>query len=210
MSYYITCNQNGEIVGANEYTEFHDTSGLVQFYAEQGIQAVEVSAEQYATLKLGVLDDTHYYDGSEFIEIPAKPSEFHTFDFETKQWAAPATLLSDLKAETYKKIEARREALSVMPIELDGVLFDGDLKAQSNVSAWLNVINSGASVPAGFVWRDYTNNDHPADAQFVRELATALAMRGTALYAASWAHKAAVGALQSVADVLAYNVQANW
>lgn len=209
-TYYITCKSDGEITGANEYSEFQNTSGLVEFYASQGLTAVEVTEEEYLVLRGSTIEDTHYFDGTAFVQIPAKPSEYHHFDFETKSWIEPAGLLQDLKRQKIDAIDKRRESLSIAPIEFRGAMFDADKTAQANISAWLNVINSGASVPEGFVWRDATNVDHPADAQFVRELATAMTLRGTAMYAASWAHKAAVGALNSVQDVLAYNVQANW
>lgn len=209
-TYYITCKSDGEITGANEYSEFQNTGGLAEFYASQGLTAVEVTEEEYLVLRASTVEDTHYFDGTAFVQIPVKPSEHHHFDFETKSWIEPAGLLEDLKRQKIDAIDKRRESLSIAPIEFRGAMFDADKTAQANISAWLNVINSGASVPEGFVWRDATNVDHPADAQFVRELATAMTLRGTAMYAASWAHKAAVGALNSVQDVLAYNVQANW
>lgn len=209
-TYYITCKSDGEITGANEYSEFQNTSGLAEFYASQGLTAVEVTEDEYSVLKQATVNDTHYFDGTAFVQIPAKPSEYHDFDFETKSWIEPGGLLDDLKQQKTAAIDKRRETLSTAPIEFRGALFDADKTAQANISAWLNVINSGASVPEGFVWRDALNVDHPADAQFVRELATAMTLRGTAMYAAAWAHKAAVGALNSVADVLAYDVQTNW
>lgn len=138
---------------------------------------------------------------------PAKPSKYHEFDYQSEAWYATTLALEAAKTDKKAEIDSWRAEQEVLPILFREALFDADAKAQANISAWLNVINAGAELPAGFVWRDFNNEDHAADAQFVRELATALTMRGTALYAAAWEHKAAISKLVTLADVLSYQIQ---
>jgi hypothetical protein len=69
---------------------------------------------------------------------------------------------------------------------------------------------AGQSIPPGFKWRAADNTNYPADAAFVNGLGTAMTLRGTLLYQASWAKKAEVDALATVAQVNSYDVTTGW
>lgn len=47
---------------------------------------------------------TDYWDGQKVVPIPEKPSEFHKFDYTTKQWIVVSTL-------AWKIITAKRNEL---------------------------------------------------------------------------------------------------
>lgn len=141
------------------------------------------------------------------VPIPTKPSNSHEWDWTSKTWVPNidgARLLRKVE------IESERERRGYLTIQHAGSAFDADAKAQRNISAWQAQIAAGVSIPSGFVWRDANNVDHPADAAFVNALGEAITVRGTMLYQAAWTHKAAIAALSTVEDILAYDITTGW
>lgn len=112
-----------------------------------------------------------------------------------------------MKAQLLAAVKAEWAARFNAPIAYDGKLIDADPQARENIAGWMGVLNSGASLPPGFVWRDAGGTDHPCDAAWLKGLATALALRGTALYTAKWAHEQAIS---SASDLTNYDVTTGW
>lgn len=98
-------------------------------------------------------------------------------------------------------IDAELERRKGLPVAFDGAMFDADRTARENVSGWQLQLAAGASLPPGFVWRDFDNVDHAADTAFVNGLGAAITMRGTQLYAQAWALKAQVDAATTIEEV---------
>ena len=141
------------------------------------------------------------------VALPQRPSPHHDWDWPSKTWQPNvAHAIAARKAE----VEAERERRNRLPIDHAGARFDADETAQRNISAWQTQMGAGAVLPAGFMWRDYDNIDHPADAAFINGLGAAITLRGTLLYQASWQHKAALDALSSVEAILIYDLTAGW
>lgn len=117
--------------------------------------------------------------------------------------------IEDRRREMFGLIDAERERRNQLPIQYAGSTFDADATAQRNVSAWMSNISVGVSPPDGFVWRDYDNVNHPADAAFVTGLGAAITLRGTALYQTAWAKKTEVSEM-TAEQLEGYDPTANW
>lgn len=137
----------------------------------------------------------------------SKPTQFHEFDISTGGWVGS---VPDAIKSRLAEVPMQRERCNQQPIAYAGTRFDADDKAQRNISAWQTQLAAGAVLPPGFVWRDFYNVDHPCDAAFINGMGAAVTMRGTLLYAAGWAHKAAINALTTVEAVMAYPLDAGW
>jgi hypothetical protein len=62
----------------------------------------------------------------------------------------------------------------------------------------------------GFTWRDYYNQDHQADADWIRGLNVAITTRTSLVYQTSWQKKAEVESLTTAEAVKAYDVTLGW
>lgn len=150
---------------------------------------------------------TQFYNAQGAIQtIPPQPTQWHEWNWATHLWETSPGFLDSVKLA--KKLEANklRVAAHYLPILYSGVLFDADAVAQNNVMAWMVNISNGLQVPPGFVWRDATNIDHPADEAFISGLGAAMVQRGSSLYQQLWAHKEAIDALNSYEDIQAYQI----
>lgn len=107
------------------------------------------------------------------------------------------------QAKTRKKaaLDDEREQRGAAPIAYADATFDADATALRNVEGWQLQLARGLDLPEGFVWRDFTNVDHPADAAFLDGLGQAITLRGTVLYQQAWTLKAAVDAATTVEEV---------
>lgn len=147
------------------------------------------------------------------LDFDPRPSPYHRWDIGTMSFAVASDGLDRLTADKRSAADAERERRGYLPITYAGALFDADAKAQRNISAWLVQVSSGTGLPAGFVWRDYDNNDHSCDAAFLSGLGGAITVRGTQLYQVCWAHKAEIERIAGTGDfdaLLAYDVTAGW
>ena len=198
-NYYIICNQNGEILSAFEFSEFQNADGMEAYYQSIGQVVVEVQEDQYPTLKQATVDDTHYYDGSEFVVIAPSPSAYHYFDFVTKQWVLPDGYLEAAKDKKRKEVNDMRSLLLSAPVEYQGSQYDADSTAIQNISSVL-LLGGDESV----IWRDYNNQDHTMTMADLQGLANAIKDRNSLLYARSWEIKADIDALIDIDTVNAY------
>lgn len=151
---------------------------------------------------------THYVSGGVLVAYTEaqriakanRPLYAGPWDNTTMTWTDPRTL-DQIKAARKAVIDAERATRTLEPITYAGASFDADDVAMRNVSGWQTQLAAGASLPPGFVWRDADNADHPADAAFINGLGAAITLRGTMLYAQSWALKAAIDAATTKAEV---------
>jgi hypothetical protein len=120
------------------------------------------------------------------------------------------TPIEELKANKKEMINIERGKQNSNPIIYENIQFDADEIAQQNVSAWMSTLAGGGTLPSGFTWRSYDNQDIPVDANFINGLGTAMTLRGTQLYQTSWIKKAEVDALTTVEQVNNYDVTTGW
>jgi hypothetical protein len=71
-----------------------------------------------------------YQDG--WVEIPAQPSPFHTFDYNTKQWIDPRSL-DEIKAQKWAEIKSQRDQIEFDGFEFDGGIYDSDQVSQGRI-----------------------------------------------------------------------------
>lgn len=72
-----------------------------------------------------------YQDG--WVEIPAQPSTFHTFDYNTKQWIDPRSL-DEIKSQKWTEIKSQRDQLEFGGFEFDGNIYDSDQVSQGRIT----------------------------------------------------------------------------
>jgi hypothetical protein len=106
--------------------------------------------------------------------------------------ASPELQRLVLKAQ----INALREVKLTTPLSRSGVPYDNDERALSNVTGMIAAVGAGLVLPANFAWRDANNVCHAMDAAGLKSLAHCLMCYRNAVYAKSWALKAAVDAAE--------------
>jgi hypothetical protein len=195
---------------------YNKTTGLVDqtSYTSQDPASL-FKAEDQEIIETAYLLDTatsRIVDGNVVI-ISTKPAPWYIWNNNANNgvggWIDTTPLL-ELKIIKQNEITNYREKSLYKPISYQNSLFDADANSQRNIQAWLITINAGTNPPEGFVWRDYNNVDHPADANFIKGLNNVIVARGTQLYQTSWAKKAEVDSLTTVEQVNNYDVNMGW
>ena len=145
-----------------------------------------------------------------FVEFPSKPSPYHNWDWPTKSW------LPNLDAARESKLQEVAVELSTrLYLPCNG--FDADKVSRDRISGTIARLQRDDGLPAGWMgWRDAANEMHWATDDAVTVLANLIALsraiedREQALLVASWAHKAAIAALEDIDAILSYDVTAGW
>lgn len=208
----ITYDKNtGEIVnyGSMPYDPEITVNMLKPDDENLDIIIAESTGSAFQYVKDGVLTD---YTELQRLAKQNKPKGLPaTWSNETFTWTiVDNRTLEQLKTAKKDQITQLRETKNLEPITYQNSLFDCDETAQRNIQAWTTNINAGTNPPEGFVWRDYNNVDHAANASFVLGLNAAVVARGTQLYQTSWTKKAEVDALTTAEQVNAYDVTTGW
>ena len=175
-----------------------------------GAVFVQVSEDEYLTLKKSVGMPDWRRESNAFVESPPRPSPHHDWDWPTKSW------LPNLDA-------AREAKLQQVSTELNARLylpcnsFDADRVSRERISGTIVRLQRGDGLPAGWMgWRDAANEMHWADDDPATVLANLTALsraiedREQVLLIAGWTHKANIAALEGIDAILAYDVTANW
>ena len=144
--------------------------------------------ELLATKDLAVLKKEIPHDPSDCYvangEITAKgvpPSEFHVFDYTTKQWVDPRTL-DDLKATKWEEVKRWRADATVAPqlVTRFGV-FDGDAAGVNNIKSAVLGLREAAAIgaaPSTITWTLYDNSAVELTPNELSEVAAMLLARG--------------------------------
>ena len=151
-----------------------------------------------------------YIENGAIVRRPSRPSPHHDWDWPTKSWlpnhdAARASKLQQVTAELNRRLY----------LPCNG--FDANKVSRERISGMIARLQRGDGLPAGWMgWRDAANEMHWAedDAATVLAHLTALARaiedREQALLVASWAHKANIEQLTTVAEIEAYDINIGW
>lgn len=197
-----------------EYSIFDTATGLIKhsMSSSQPVYIPTADINELVVLKtypkLMCLDETNTPQ-----EVPPYPQSTvnNTYTFDRTSWTwLNTTDITALKEPIKQKINLERERRNELPIQYQNIVWDADPQSQRNVSAWMATLAAGGTLPQGFVWRAADNVNHAADAAFVNGLGTAMTLRGTQLYQASWIKKAELDALTTVEAVNAYDVTTGW
>ena len=195
---------------------YNKTTGLVDqtSHTAQDPTALFKSEDQEIIETTDLIDTaTSRVVNGNIVTIPARPAFWYDWDNAADNgnggWVNTIPL-PQLKIGKQNEITGHREKLLTEPITYQNTLFDADANSQRNIQAWATNINAGTNPPAGFVWRDYNNVDHAANAAFILGLNAAVVARGTQLYQTSWTKKAEIDALTTVEAVNAYDITTGW
>lgn len=145
---------------------YYDASGRYVWTGSSTVLVPGIPApppHPYAHLPMfvGEVDQaTQYHDiGSNTpVHIPAKPGEYHVFDWFSKQWQDPRTL-QDLKDAKWAAIKQARDAAEFSTFTYNGLVFDGDLNAQRRLTAYISVSKSAIAAGQPFS-ADFTLADN--------------------------------------------------
>jgi hypothetical protein len=92
----------------------------------------------------------------------------------------------------------------------NGVWYDSDARSVQNMAGTQTMINSGFTLPAGFVWRASDNSDHAFDNAGFLAFFIAAAQWREAAFKVSWIHKANIKSLTTSKDVADYDFKSYW
>jgi hypothetical protein len=84
---------------------------LPKSYAEDNIG----QGESYIDAPEGVIDTSHYFDGTDYVPIPAKTHDYERFDYTTKTWTDPRSLV---RVKELKAAELRAAAIAAANADL--------------------------------------------------------------------------------------------
>lgn len=150
--------------------------------------------------------NTFYWKGEWGVRA-ARPGDYYQWDPVTEDWVGD---IAGAKRAAIERANLERAARLQSGVQFEGHLFDSDATAMANVAEALNMLNAGMTVPEGFTWRTKENVNIPFTAAEIQGLATAMFMRKNAIYQASWAIKAEIEAMTTVAAVEAKDLSVGW
>lgn len=158
--------------------------------------------------------ETHYIKNNEWFERTNRPTQFHEWDNTLEQWVPN---LDVARESVLTKIGVEISTRIYLPVEFEGAAFDADPVSRSRISGTLARIQRGDGLPLGWVgWRDYNNiqrwaEDTPETVQVkLAGLSKTIEDREQALLIAAWVHKSAIMGLQTIEEILSYDVTTGW
>jgi len=153
----------------------------------------------------GLVDQAlQYHDivSGQPVDIPAKPSPHHIFNYTTKQWQDPR-ILADFKAAKWVEIKTARDAAIAAPLPTPFGVFDADLGSSAKISQAVLLANNltalGMPVEIDFTLAD--NSVVRLDAAKMVQVGLALAGREQAVRAKATLLRAQIEAAATAADV---------
>ena len=78
------------------------------------------------------LSDYWDYDSLTFVAIGNAPTEYHQFNYTSKEWFDPRPL-DEIKAQKWVEIKSQRDRLEFGGFEFDGNIYDSDQVSQGRI-----------------------------------------------------------------------------
>ena len=182
MTTYVKTNYNGEIIGVLKIPEPVNSSLLTEDLIRIEDDSVQVNIDTHYISSTGTLTE---YTLEQQVKRKQRPNYKCYWEMALMNWVDQRTV-SELKLVKSEDINKQRETRNLQPIEYVNTKFDANETSQSNLRGWINVLNAGGTLPENFIWRDFYDVDHPADAAWLIGLHTAIINRTTLLYQRSW------------------------
>ena len=139
-------------------------------------------------VKPNKLSDYWDYDSFTFVAIGNAPTEYHQFNYTSKEWFDPRSL-NDIKAQKWTEIKSQRDSLEFGGFEFEGGVFDSDQVSQGRIMG-------AASAGVDQVWTLADNTTVELSASQLQQL-----------YAALQAHIASVHERGRVARQLIFDAE---
>lgn len=158
----VACDAATNIVTVQAVTSLGRTkvAGVVQSLSQEAVDAF-VDDVRNSQLTPG---GNMYFDGSGLADLPARPTEVHTWSWDTLSWVA---VLDDLRALKVSELKQARDATEYGQFTYDGFVLDGDAAAQRRlaglVSAAKTAIAAGQTFTTTFILADNTTTEFTAE-----------------------------------------------
>ena len=89
--------------------------------------------EMFIDAHEAVVSTSYYdFDAKLFIALEPAPSQYHTFDYTTKQWIDPRSI-DEIKAQKWAEIKYQRDQLEFGGFEFEGNTYDSDQVSQGRI-----------------------------------------------------------------------------
>lgn len=136
-----------------------------------------------------------FYDSvsETFISIPEQPTQYHTFDFDSKTWCDTRSLV-EIKAQKWEEIKSERNALEFGGFEFEGHIYDSDQTSQGRIMG-------AALSQTDQVWTTKDNAVVPLSAAQMSELYSTLHAHIAHIHELSRAARQAVNIATSAEEV---------
>lgn len=137
-----------------------------------------------------------------------------TFTFDVDHVVASYDItdrpVEDVRSEVISAITQLRETHIQSGVVWNNNTFDTDVASQGRITAIVTSVAAGLTLPDNFTWRTADNTDVPMTAQDLKDLAQAVLDHVDACFKTSWTHKDAVRALNTAAEIAAYDYTTGW
>lgn len=128
----------------------------------------------------------------------------------SREWAVISIDIELLKKKRYAEIDVLRDRAFADGFSYNGVDFDSDDKAMTDIQGMVLLITAGYSIASDFAWRAANNTFVPMDANAVKGLGIALVQFRDVIYKNSWQKKDAIAALAYATQVVEYDITTGW
>jgi hypothetical protein len=157
------------------------------------------TGEQAIEIPDGVGDDTHYFDGTDFVPMPAKAHDYQRFDFATKTWVDPRTLLQ-VKSTKRNELKSAALAAATADLTVSTVTFSVSLDIKAELAQELALAQAeGASY--SLEWERADGTPITLTGAQVRGLLRAMSTRAANIRSTLRTKIAAVNAATTIAEV---------
>ena len=198
---------------------YNETTGKIRLQANAPINEVEFLLEEGEACIEGenVDNNTHYVEEGELVAFPEKPNAYVEWDWENKEWFVSEQTLNTRKRVLKDNVDELRGAKNEEPILYEEVLFDADLKSIENIKGVVARIERGDGLTTGWIgWRAFDNSMHWSEQTaeevlvHLHNISRALEDRKQALMVNTWQHKSNIDALETIEEIIAYDVTVDW
>ena len=156
---------------------------MIIYYTEQG-RIVHANMELLSTrtsdyIEVDVFDPmkagSMYVQEGTLVNIPCPPTEYHQFNWSTKEWEDPRTL-DELKVFKRAEIKRKRTQAEHSGVLFEGYIFDSDSTSQARISGavQLAMIAQMTSMPFYVNWTLSNNSVRLLESKEVVQLGVAL------------------------------------
>ncbi len=195
------------------------SNGSVRFAGQ--LETTDVILNLHEGEKVVYSDMLHlkgdYYWDNKWNSVGDPPTRFHYFNYDLKTWA-----VNEIDARIVKTsiIEDERLHQATTPIEVDGILLDGDENSQQNLKNKLEEINIRLelTIPtesSELFWRDYDNVTHFWNTieeyyMFLQKYSVALSTRNSTTYLRMWELKKKLANITDPEELASFDPIEEW
>jgi hypothetical protein len=124
-----------------------------------------------------------YRGGDVWVQMPAKPSDAHIFDWSTKAWIDPRTL-ADMKAQRWAEMKRHRNLLEASSFPYLGKRLDSDARSVARINTAVQAAQAALATgePFAITWTCADNTTLALDSAGMLGAPVALALYADQLH----------------------------